>query len=628
LAFVHADATIDDVVRRITEYFESDCGVSGAGALQVENVIFLNTLHDCETRVTTQFSAKNFTSLGHGTFLEFLAKYGHHFSPKLSSFLKGGNSGSSSLEVSVLRQQIEVLLSQAEGNWLEDGDFSGDSFLMLLKRQFPTISFDMAQYKSDEGLVGSIERQRKSIQTNNVTFSISLLEKRWSGISPGEHDTTGGQRDNAVEQSYNSGTVSSREAVKCLLKAPMLSDLLLWSHWDMLFAPSLGSFIHWLLNTGPVQQLACIVTTDGKFIRVDPSATVDQFLEAIIQCSPFQVAVKLLSLLHIYNGSTNTPISLLKCYAERAIGIIINNNNDSEGKSVSEGSYNMSAEQRGRSTHFVGHVQERSQPSSARNAMSDILTNIDSTVHSVAKFVLDCLGHLPSEFRSLATDILLSGLRTVTKSCYSVILHEATETWQLCMLHDIGLLLGIAEWVEDYRGFCLTEEVHTKTEAHSSSGHTSAASEVPSLGNSLVLIPHDVDMMNDNSKSFPGEKDQVVSMNNKNQNMLSPIGAKAETATNMNQSPVTGETNLEEATLVIETIRREEFGLDQAPSCTENSLLTKQHARLGRALHFLSQELYSQDSHLLLELVRFALRPCLLHLWCACVGVSMKIFFC
>uniref|UniRef100_A0ACD6AAF5 Uncharacterized protein n=1 Tax=Avena sativa TaxID=4498 RepID=A0ACD6AAF5_AVESA len=588
------NATTDDVVRRITEYFESSCGVSGTGDLQVENIIFLKTLHDCETCVTTQFSAKHFSSLGHGTFLEFLTKYGHHFPPKLSSFLKGGSSGSSSLDVSVLRQQIEVLLSQAEGSWLEDGDFSGDSFLMLLKRQFPTISFDMAQHKSD-GPVGSIERQRKSLQTNNVTFSISLLEKRWSGMSAGEHDTAAGQRDSAVEQSFNSGTVSSREAIKCLLKAPMLSDLLLWSHWDMLFAPSLGSFIQWLLNTGPVQQLACIVTTDGRFIRVDPSATVDQFLEAIVGRSPFQVAVTLLSLLHIYNGSTNTPISLLKCYAQRAIGIIINNNNgplstNSEGKSF-----------------VIGHVPERSQLSSAKNVMSDILTNIDSTIHFVAKFFLDCLGHLPSEFRSLAGDILLSGLRTVTKNCYSAILHEATETWQLCMLHDIGLSLGIAEWVEDYRGFCLTEEVHTKTEAHSSSGHTSAGSEVPTLENSLVLIPRDVNMMNDNSISFPGEKDEVLSVNNKNKNVLNSIGAKAETAMHMNQSPVMGETNLdEEAALVIQTIRREEFGLDQALSCTENSLLKKQHARLGRALHCLSQELYSQDSHLLLELVQNA----------------------
>lgn len=63
--------------------------------------------------------------------------------------------------------------------------------------------------------------------------------------------------------------------------------------------------------------------------------------------------------------------------------------------------------------------------------------------------------------------------------------------------------------------------------------------------------------------------------------------------------PMIEETNLEEAALIIETIRKEEFGLDQTLSYTDKSFLEKQHARLGRALHCLSQELYSQDSHII-----------------------------
>jgi hypothetical protein len=58
-----------------------------------------------------------------------------------------------------------------------------------------------------------------------------------------------------------------------------------------------------------------------------------------------------------------------------------------------------------------------------------------------------------------------------------------------------------------------------------------------------------------------------------------------------------------DAAMVIESIRKEEFGLDANLFNTESSMLKKQHARLGRALHCLSQELYSQDSHFLLELV-------------------------
>ncbi|KAL5208998.1 hypothetical protein ABZP36_004621 [Zizania latifolia] len=572
--------TTDDVIKRITEFFESNSGVSKDTALQVGKSVFLGTLLDCETWVTAKFSANQFSALGHGTFLEFLGKHEQHFPPKLSSFLKQGNFAPLSMEISVLQQQIEVLLCQAESNWLEDGDFSEDSFSMLLKRQFPTISFEIAQSRPGEGSLDSIERQRKNTQINNITFSLSLLEKRWSGIVPGHNGTVDELRNDVVQQSC-SVTVSSQEAIKCLLKAPMLSDLLMWSHWDLLFAPSLGSFIHWLLNIGPIQDLACIVTTNGRFIRVDTSATVDQFLEGIIQLSPFQVAVKLLSLLHIYNGSTNAPISLLKCYAQRAIDIIMNNNNDtlntnSEGKSFS-----------------------------ARNIRSDMSTNIENTVHMVAKFILDCLGHLPSEFWSLAADVLLAGLRTITKNCYSTILHEANETGQLCMLHDIGLSLGVAEWAEDCRRLCLIED-HAKTETHASSRHPSAASEGAACENSNLLIANDVDRMDERSKPFPGKENQVVTVS-KNQNVLNPAMTKVDTAEfNIDKSPMMREVNLEEATLVIERIRREEFGLDQSLSYTENSLLKKQHARLGRALHCLSQELYSQDSHLLLELVQNA----------------------
>ncbi|GJX91657.1 histidine kinase-, DNA gyrase B-, and HSP90-like ATPase family protein [Tanacetum coccineum] len=70
----------------------------------------------------------------------------------------------------------------------------------------------------------------------------------------------------------------------------------------------------------------------------------------------------------------------------------------------------------------------------------------------------------------------------------------------------------------------------------------------------------------------------------------------------------------ESAKKIIERIRREEFGLGSDISATQKySILKKEHSRLGEALHCLSQELYSQDSHFLLELVRNAdenMYPC------------------
>ena len=601
MILVCAGVAIDDVIKRITEYFESNIAVSELGSLQVESSFSLKKLQECELWVTSQFSAQQFSALGHGTFLEFLERHGHHLPPNWSGFLNGELLSSSSLEVSVVQQQIGVLLCQAESNWLDNGEFSVDSFRMLLKRQFPTINVDVMQSKSG-GLNGFNEAHRKIIQTNTIKFSIALLEKRWSGICLGN---AGVLRNDTAQQSYP-GSVSSKEAIKCLLKAPLLSDLLLWSNWDMLFAPSLGSFTHWLLNTGPIQELSCIVTTDGRFIRIDTSSTVDQFLDAVIQQSPSQVALTLLSLLHIHNGSSNAPISLLKCYAQKAVDVIINRNidsisTDSVGKVfMQEGLHTQIAEQRACSSQYIGRIQGSSEIPCVRRLTAKSLSNIDHTIQLIAKFILDCLGYLPSEFWSLAADILLSGIQTVTKNCYLAILHACSDTSQLCMLHNIGLSLGVAEWAEDCDTTGWTEDVHAHGEINSTSVSGGHSHEKTSMLNGA-----DDDTINERSKSFQG----LEAMINENVEVFDPIKSEAdmEDLLATNKPAMMEELNLEEAALIIETIRQEEFGLDKTLSYTDD-LLKKQHARLGRALHCLSQELYSKDSHIILELVCIILR--------------------
>ncbi|GJX37034.1 histidine kinase-, DNA gyrase B-, and HSP90-like ATPase family protein [Tanacetum coccineum] len=63
----------------------------------------------------------------------------------------------------------------------------------------------------------------------------------------------------------------------------------------------------------------------------------------------------------------------------------------------------------------------------------------------------------------------------------------------------------------------------------------------------------------------------------------------------------------ESAKKIIECIRQEEFGLDPNISAIgEDGVLKKLNTSLGRGLHCLSRELYFQDSHFLLELVRNA----------------------
>ncbi|KAM0901190.1 hypothetical protein ACQ4PT_020148 [Festuca glaucescens] len=196
---------------------------------------------------------------------------------------------------------------------------------------------------------------------------------------------------------------------------------------------------------------------------------------------------------------------------------------------------------------------------------------------------------------ALSLDKLMEFISTWREPC----LRHPDESDPLCMLHNIGLSLGVAEWVEDHDTTCLTEDIHAHGEINSSSvpgGH-------PHENTSMLNDAAD-DTIKERSKSFHG----LEATNNENMDVFDPIEIEADMAELLatNKPAVIEELTLEEAALIIETIRHEEFGLEQTQSYTDDSLLKKQHARLGRALHCLSQELYSQDSHIILELIQNA----------------------
>jgi hypothetical protein len=491
--------------------------------LQNEAVSVKNLL-DCASWVSSQLSVDEFTSLGHGHFIAFLQQHSSLLPPKLCSIFNEGVDKSCCSFVSMQERQLGMLLSQA-------GPFKSKAdLLILLRKQFPTMSFDMPE--------NYIEKLKFVESPSSILFSHTLLPLCVYGD----------------DEKSDLSSVSSTEALECLRKAPFLSDLMSWSHWEHAYAPSLGSFFDWYLSQGCIGDLVCIATRDGRFIRVEPSATADEFLEAFIQLSPFPAAVKLLSLLYQYSGSSNMPVSLLKLYAERAAGVLVRGSNDSAQTNAST---------------------------------FQAITDTGSRVGAIARFILGCLGSLPSEFWSFAADILLSGLHSVTKDVCKVLLCECFTSQQRFMLHDIGLSLGFVEWVEDYRQLILTGGVLISKEnlsfseenTYSNSNKiSSVVSKAPAviLGPASCSVDHNAPDCNGNVEFPEVAVDELTNTNDK---------------------------ALVEASTFIEAIRREEFGLDSSLSATESGLLRKQHARLGRALHCLSQELYSQDSHLLLELV-------------------------
>nr|GFA97582.1 hypothetical protein [Tanacetum cinerariifolium] len=150
-----------------------------------------------------------------------------------------------------------------------------------------------------------------------------------------------------------------------------------------------------------------------------------------------------------------------------------------------------------------------------------------------------------------------SAFRSIVKDAHLVILSECKTNEDHKMILKLGLSLGVVEWFDDYfsclsvskdmlEGFSLEDEVIQSLKVTQSSDFSKKA-------NVMTHRVHSVD-------------DSFI-------------------------QPTVDSEREDTAASIIKSIRIEEFSLDAKLSITESSMLKKQHARLGRALHCLSQEL-------------------------------------
>ncbi|PON33820.1 Histidine kinase-like ATPase, C-terminal domain containing protein [Parasponia andersonii] len=593
-------ASVEDIMRKIAAYFKLDHEISINGISLLENSFsILRYLSNCEHWLADQFCVKEFRSLGYGDFLLFLEKYTSLLPQELCKLLTGDVSEKSPLEVRMMHHQLVLILSQASNNLWENKNITMQDISSLLMRQFPFISFKIVANGSLKDFLSMEMKDKTGVISKSVIFSFTLCTSNVSESSAGNKTDlvkrTSLSSDNDQDvRSHDS--VTCKDAIEVLLKAPMLSDLNLWSHWDLVFAPSLGPLVPWLLKEVKTDELLCLVTRDGKVVRIDPSATVDSFLEAAIQGSSFQTAVKLLSLFSVLGGEKNVPISLLKCHAQHAFKVIFNNSietADSNGCGNSLFNGKIFCKER-----MIREVTTANFNSQLQNNLS----KINIAVSDISRFVLDCLCYLPTEIRVFAADVFLSGMQSLVKDAATSILLECSRADQHLMLHEIGLTLGIVEWINDYHAF-------SRDSPNLSLNEASCLKAKGSNRKSGSI--HQQDLLDKFSTSEEGNKDASVRSDEQS-------GKFTQVSAAINDAEVSdygigsscgslpfSELN-DDAALVIESIRKEEFGLDSRLSNVENGMLKKQHARLGRALHCLSQELYSQDSHFLLELVQNA----------------------
>ncbi|XVF65262.1 hypothetical protein PTKIN_Ptkin09bG0233400 [Pterospermum kingtungense] len=583
--------TAGDVIKKIIDYFELNHEIHVGKSLKMHKLILMRKLFNCESWLVGQFYVKDFKSLGLGEFFMFLERHASLLPIDLQRLLAGEVCEKSPLEVCILQHLLIAFTSQASYNLQDNHIITKEVMNALLMKQFPLLNFQVQENGSMEDFLEVVEKSKNDISSKCVIFSASLLGvcHNVDSLASGENYSS----ETSVQNLRMVNSVASKDAMAVLLRAPMLSDLYLWSHWDVLFAPSLGSLIVWLLNEGSTKELLCMVTKDGKVIRIDHSATMDSFLEAALKGSAFETALKLLSLCSLTGGIKHLPLALLKHHAHMAFEVLVKNHIENIEVGDDQSSIMI-----GKALFRPKLVEDLSIGNLGSELQTD-LTKMKKAASHASRFFLDCLCYLPSEFHCCAADILLHGLRSVIKDCPSAILSECNELRQRVMLHEIGFSLGIVEWIQDYHVFCSTDM-----------SNMLLSSEGLGMKIGKSELTRSSDMQNALDRLSYTEKDMVPSDRTGKQpevcDRISGEEVSAERLGNENGKQPSEVDEETDAALVIESIRRNEFGLDPNLSDVESSMLKKQHARLGRALHCLSQELYSQDSHFLLELVQNA----------------------
>ena len=489
--------------------------------------------------------------------------------------------------------RMQAFISQTVMAVDDVSKLSENYVFQLLVRQFPSEIIGEWYFHLVKKYMISCSEEK--VPNHSIYYSRALLatkaeKSRTSGLRV--YDNTMIKEDfemQAVHKVGLLGSMTSADATKCLLKAPMLCNLLEWSHWDAIFSPSLGEFLDWMEKDASVKDLACLVTGEGTILRIDGSATVDSFLAAAAKGLGKQAALQLVSLVAMYGGVDRVPQSLLRSYSLKALELLA-------GRSHMAG--------KKRKTLQGNHPNKRSKcqmtgPASMLiHDQADIDKSSDIYIY-VLEFVLEFLSSMPSEFLIYGASTVIPVLMEIVPNAAVALLELCSTTEYRVILHKIGLSLGIGEWMKDLKSLCF--ELHTLVidsvpPSPVQQIHEMDILEISHLGNSESVLPDhfDHEMLDTQKGEMPLVSIHIESRTQKDTQALS------ETENKVPQTQI----NLEIAARdVISSIRKEEFGMDLDLSCDEQRLLVKQHQRIGRALNCLSRELYSQDSHFVLELV-------------------------
>ncbi|KAM8836563.1 uncharacterized protein AB9W97_002193 isoform 1-T8 [Spinachia spinachia] len=538
-----------------------------------------------ERKLAKHFQVRDFLSLGQGSFLEFLVKHIQLLQDTLGSTLPlcSGSMERAGSSIRPTRQDVFEFITQCGDIKSTNPDELSHIEAALRDHYRIRDSRDLG-YGTLQMLAGLVQRQRglAGAGLSQVYYESALFAKH-SKISPSVNSADGGQAVGRL------GEMSKAQAMASLISCPLLEDLSEWSQWELIFKQVYGSLQDFIEKNAANTGLAAIEVRPGLLLRITTHTGDKYFSDAAMTLDPVGTAGHLVSMV-VADGIVNAPTALL-----------------------------------------ANHMHTSLAAAVAKEDLSQTEEDV-SCYSKVAKFLLACLTRIPNRTcQALIQQVFLEPFsRVLGQAKTKQVLISVAQCNQKHMnyLHRLGILLGITHWVKDYLKKLNPQpsqdcNTHTAPVEHGMSNLIDSKSCIGSalnMSKDECLEDNTVDSfasfhLNPSKQAEQGlrveeeeDEEELNELSPLPKRKTSDVSSESEGVQDQSEmsNPASGQSTSDLQRAIVEDIRKNEFGVGVELTAAGQKLMQINQDRLGRSLDRLSTELYSKDTHFVLELIQNA----------------------